>query len=248
MPRTWPQIAAALLLLVVGGLAQAAETIEIGAEDDWYPYGGQVRGEAAGLGPDLVRASFAAVGIEVRFQVMPYARCLQLVKQGRLIACNQPARTAETEQAVLWPDRPLFSARSLIYARAPSDLRGLSASGLAGRRVAVTNGYEYGSEFDGNRAIQREVATREISVFRMLAASRVDYAVAYEKAAELYFKQHPSEFGGRFQAVGQTAVTDMYCAFSKLHPQGQQYLARFNEGFARIRANGELKAIEARWR
>lgn len=38
----------------------AKETITIGAEDDWYPYGGQINGESRGFGVDLVGASLWA--------------------------------------------------------------------------------------------------------------------------------------------------------------------------------------------
>lgn len=240
-------VATALLWLVVLGAAPARDRITVAAEDDWYPYGGVVDGEARGLGPDLVRAIFAAVDIDVSFTVVPYARCLQMAKQGQVVACLQPARTEQTEHALWWPDRPLFSARSLIYARAPSSLRGLGVRDLEGRRVAVTHGYEYGTAFDNNQAVVRQRAMREISVFRMLAAERVDFALAYEKVANLYFRQHAAEFGQRFVPVGETAVTEMYCAFSPLHPQSRHYLERFNEGHRRIEKTGVLRAIEARW-
>lgn len=233
--------------MFLGAGAQTRESITIGAEDGWYPYGGEMNGVAVGWGVDLVRASFAAVGIDVNFSSMPYARCLEMVKKGQLLACNEPARTEETEPHLLWPDTPLFSARSLIYARVPSKEAGLRSRDMEGKVVAVTNGFEYGSDFDANKKIRRQVVTKEINVFRMLAARRVDYAVAYEKVANLYFKQNPKEFEGKFVAVGETSQTEMYCAFSKTFPQSAHYLRKFNEGYAIIKKNGTLREIELRW-
>lgn len=247
--RLWTirAVLTALLCVGLGSAALARETITIGAEDDWYPYGGQIKGEAVGLGVDLVRASFAAVGIDVKFASMPYARCLEMVKRGSLLACNEPARTQETEALLLWPDAPLFSARSLIYARAPSTESDLVSSALEGKVVAVTNGFEYGSDFDNNKKIRRQVVTKEISVFRMLAAGRVNYAVAYEKVANWYFKERAKEFQGKFVAVGETSITNMYCAFSKDFPGSANYLRKFNEGFAKIQRNGTFREIQNRW-
>lgn len=146
----------------------AAETVAIGAEDDWYPYGGQINGEARGFGVDLVRASFGAVG------------------------------------------------------------------------------FEYGSEFDGNPRVTREAVSKEIAVLRMLAAGRVDYALAYEKVANWYFSENPKEFKGRFVAAGQIDETQMYCAFSKTFPRSRFYLERFNEGYAKMQKNGTYREIEKR--
>ena len=235
------------LTTVTVAMAQTSTQIVIAAEDDWYPYGGKVKGAAAGLGVDLVRASFAAVGITARFESVPYARCLEMVKKGRILACNEPARTDETEPYVLWPAKPLFSARSLIYARQPSKETGLTTASLENKRVMVTNGFEYGSEFDTNKKVIREVATKEISVFRMLAAKRGDYALAYEKVANHIFRENAREFEGKFVAVGVIAETNMYCAFSKTFPDSQRYLDLFNQGFALIQKNGKYQEIERRW-
>ena len=107
----------------------------------------------------------------LNFESVPYARCIELIKRGALLACNEPARTEETEAMILWPAEPLFIARSLIYARTPAKQSGLTAASLEGKTVAVTNGYEYGSSFDSNKKIKREVVIKEISVFRMLTAN-----------------------------------------------------------------------------
>lgn len=226
----------------------ARETVVIAAEDGWYPYGGAMNGQAVGLGVDLVRASFAAVGIDVEFKSVPYARCLSMVVEGSVLACNEPARTAETEHLLLWPDKPLFSAKSLIYARRPSSESGLTVKSLEGKRVLVTHGFEYGSEFDSNPRINKMPATQEVSVFRMLLVGRADYLAAYEKVAEHIIASHPKAFRDRFVTVGTIAETSMYCAFSPKFPGSQAYLKRFNEGYALITKSGELKAIEGRWR
>lgn len=239
--------AALLVLVFVASLGVRAESVTIGAEDDWYPYGGKIEDKPAGFGVDLVRAAFGAVGISVEFLSVPYARCLELVRRGELLACNEPARTDDTEHTVLWPDKPLFVARSLIYARAPSTERGLSANSLKDKIVAVTHGFEYGSAFDNNKTIRRETVLKESSVFKMLAAGRADYALAYEKVANWIFAQHAGEFQGKFVAVGKIDEVRCYTAFSKTFPNSARYLAKFNEGFAKIVKDGTYREIEKRY-
>ncbi|MBK6637236.1 MAG: transporter substrate-binding domain-containing protein [Rhodocyclaceae bacterium] len=227
--------------------AASAETITIGAEDDWYPYGGAIDGQPAGLGVDLVSAAFNAVGVNVRFTSLPYARCLEMVKRGELLACNEPARTEETESSILWPDEPLFVAQSLIYARAGSKESGLSAASLEGKSVAVTNGFEYGSSFDANKKILREVVVKEISVFRMLAAQRVEYALAYQKVANWIIANNAKEFAGKLTVVGKIDELGCYTGFSRTFPNSARYLKLFNQGFAKIKKNGTYAEIEKRY-
>lgn len=241
-------LALALWLALTAAVpASHAETITIGAEDDWYPYGGAVDGKPAGFGVDLTRAAFQAVGIEVKFESVPYSRCLEMVKRGQLLACNEPARTEETESSVLWPSEPLFVARSLIYARTPAKASGLSAPSLEGKTVAVTNGFEYGSSFDTNKKIKREVVMKEVSVFRMLAGGRADYALAYEKVANWIIANNDKEFRGKFVAVGKIEEIRCYTGFSKTFPDSERYLKLFNEGFAKIKKDGTYREIEKRY-
>lgn len=242
-------LTACLVLMAAPCSAQAPEApITIGAEDDWYPYGGVVDGEVRGLGIDLVRAAFAERGIQVKFVALPYKRCLEMTRQSELLACTQPARNPETEADFLWPDQPLLHAVSRIYARAPGGTHPLSMHDLEGKVVIVTNGFEYGAEFDGNPNIKRLTATKEMSVFRMLLAQRADFAVAYEKTAEHLFNQHPQSFKGRFEAVGLIAKVPQYLVFARRHAASERMLAAFNQGFRQIQSSGELQRIERKWR
>lgn len=165
----------ALAFLLLGpGRSQADAPVVVGAEDDWLPYSGLLRGSLQGMTPDIVRAAFAFTGQAVRFEVLPYARCLNQVRSGALVACFNTLRNARTEPEFLWHSPPLFKVRSRIYARADSRESTLRPADLEGRRVAVTHSYEYGPEFDDNPRIERVVGLRDENSFQMLVRGRVD--------------------------------------------------------------------------
>ncbi|MBB5192886.1 polar amino acid transport system substrate-binding protein [Silvimonas terrae] len=229
-------------------LPAQAQTIVVGAEDDWYPYSGKVGGEAQGMAEDIVRAAFAASGVDVRFVSLPYARCVHMVRTGELEACFDTSRTRENEGDFLWPARPMFTSKALIYARADSLDHDLGPTALHGKHVAVTNGYEYGSDFDGDVTVTREVTNQTIYSFRMLALGRVQYALAFEKVARYLIDTHPQEFSGKVKVVGLSAETQLYCVFSRKFPDAATGLALFDRGFATIQANGTYRDILASWR
>jgi polar amino acid transport system substrate-binding protein len=238
------------LALAAGGAVAQQRVVVIGAEDDWYPYSAEVRGRPEGITVELVTAAFRAVGVEVRFESLPYVRCMAQTKAGTLLACFNTTRTALIEDDYAWPARPMFDERFLIWARidAPAPRAGgLQVRDLEGEPVAVTRGYEYGTEFDSNPRIVRVVTSHDETNFRLLLRGRATYTLAPDINARLLFKRQP-DLAGKFKVVGQLSAYGLYTAFSRRHPQSADMLAAFDEGMKLIQANGVAKAIHERWR
>ena len=225
-------------------------TVVIGAEDDWYPYSAEVNGRPEGITVELVTAAFRAVGVEVRLESVPYVRCMAQTRTGSLVACFNTTRTVQIENDYAWPARPMFEERFLIWALADAPTPragGLQVRDLEGQPVAVTRGYEYGSEFDGNTRIQRVVTSHDENNFRLLLRGRAAYTLAPDINARLLFKRQP-DLAGKFKVVGQLSAFGIYTAFSRRHPQSAEMLAAFDEGMKIIQANGTARAIHERWR
>lgn len=238
-----------LALPAAAGMAQP-RTVVIGAEDDWYPYSAEVNGRPEGITVELVTAAYRAVGVEVKLESVPYVRCMAQTKAGTLTACFNTTRTVQIENDYAWPARPMFDERFLIWAVADAPVPrsgGLQVRDLEGQPVAVTRGYEYGSEFDGNPRIQRVVTSHDENNFRLLLRGRAAYTLAPDINARLLFKRQP-ELAGKFKVVGQLSAFGIYTAFSRRHPQAAEMLVAFDEGMKIIQANGVARAIHERWR
>lgn len=223
--------------------------VVIGAENDWHPYSGERGGRAQGMTVDLVTAAFAAVGVVAEFDLLPYARCMAQTRSGALLACFNTTRTALIEDAYLWPARPMFNERFLIYARADDPHAGppLRVRDLEGQKVAVTRGYEYGSEFDANPRIERVVTTYDESNFRVMLRGRARYTLAPDANTRLLLRRFP-ELDGKFKVVGALSYFGIYTTFSRHHADSARALAAFDEGMRLITANGVARAIQERWR
>ncbi|MBV8657307.1 MAG: transporter substrate-binding domain-containing protein [Burkholderiales bacterium] len=228
-------------------LGAGAETVTLGAEDDWYPYSGKVNGQAKGFAEDLITEAYKAAGVEVKFESVPYARCMEETKGGKLLGCFDAARNSLLEPNYLWHAKPMYTARINIYALSNSTESNLKVKDLEGKDVAVTNDYEYGDEFDKNTKIKRSVSNQDEQGFRKLIAGRVKYMVAYEKVTNYLIEKNKAEFQGKFKAVGMTAEPGLFIAFSKTFPNAQQLVDKFNTGLDAIMKNGRYKAIEAKW-
>lgn len=236
-------------LLVLFALAPAAtaETITIGAEDDWAPYSSVVDGKAHGFSVDVVRAAFAAAGVQVHFEVLPYARCLAKAKAGRIVGCFNAVPNGMISPSYLWHAQPLFMTHMNVYSLAGARERGVTAARLEGKSVGVARDYEYGDEFDLNTKIVRKVVDKNEQGFKMLLAGRIEYMAAEQRIADALFAKYPKAFGGKFVVAGTVATPGLYMAFTRQSPDGAKYLARFNQGYAVIRGNGRYKALESKW-
>lgn len=235
------------MLLLGAAPRTAAETITVGAEDDWAPYSSVVERRAQGFAVDVVREAFGAVNVTVNFEVLPYVRCLAQAKAGHIIGCFDAVPNQMISASYLWHAHPLFTTRMNVYALAGSKEQGLSAARLEGRTVGVARDYEYGDEFDLNTKIVRRVVDKNEHGFKMLLARRIEYMAAEERIANALFAKYPQTFGGKFKMVGTVATPGLYMAFTKTTPDGAKYLAKFNQGYAAIRANGRYRAIERKW-
>ena len=182
-----------LCCLVLACRLVSAETITLGAEDDWAPYSSAVERSARGFAVDVIREAFAAVGVTVNFEVLPYARCLDDTKRGRLVGCFDAVPNAMIGGSFLWHKHPLFTTHMNVYALSDSAESGLTARQLEGKTVGVERGYEYGDEFDLNTKIVRRIVDKNVQGFRMLLAKRIQYMAAEERIAKaLFIKEAPS--------------------------------------------------------
>lgn len=233
-----------------------AETVTIGAEDDWPPYSYRVKGqdEPQGLTPKLVRSAFATQGISVRFRVMPFARCMLEAERGTVMGCFNASRTAANEARYHWHPTPMFEEELGIFARRSADGRlppkPLTQDDLQGRRVGITVGYTYPTLLLSDPRVQFKQVTSDGHLLHMLAAGRVDYVLLNTLPA--WYRLHIDRaLEGKVQRVGRVSVDGFWLAFTRATPEGEQLAQRFERGLQSLHRSGEhqrlLLALRRQW-
>ncbi|SHL28461.1 substrate-binding periplasmic protein [Phytopseudomonas punonensis] len=234
------------LLLATSALALGQEVLRIGAEDDWYPYTAYRDGKIQGMSVDIVEAAFAASGIPIELVPYPYSRCMQMTQEGRLAACFNTAPDQRVDEAFLIPQEPLFSDDILLWARRSDAPQASSPQSLAGRKVAVTIGYEYGARLDNDPQVIRVPVRRDLSGFLMLQHERVDFVAAYRGTAQALFREKP-ELQGQFVPLEILDSPTLYLSFSRKLPGADTVMTRFEQGIRKLRKDGRYQAILDRW-
>lgn len=233
---------------VASAMAQPAATVLLGAEDDWAPYStvSVDRRGVTGLSPDLVSAAFATQGVQVRFQSLPFARCMLHAQRGVIAGCFNATRTQDIHDQYCWHPTPLFTEELAIFGpmTAPETL---TRAQMAGKRLGVTLGYTYPSEWMQDPRIIRVSAASDDNLLKMLVAGRVDYILlntmpGWERIARMPAVQ------GRIKRVAVVRQDGFWVAFSKQHPEGQRLCAQFEQGLQVLRASGRYEQMMAQFR
>ncbi|MGY4534659.1 polar amino acid transport system substrate-binding protein [Pseudomonas sp. TE3786] len=244
---SWTTLCTALLFAVLGLSRVQAESIQIGAEDDWYPYTALRDGEIQGMSVDIVKAAFAATGTDVQLESFPYSRCMQLALRGQIVACFNTSPNPKIAEEYRLPKHPLFREAILLWARNDNTTPVTSLDQLVGKSVAVTNGYEYGAAFDNDSRLSRILVRKDLNGFLMLQRARVDYMLAFRGTALQLFEEHP-ELRGQFIPVMTVHRPDIYLSFSRHHPKADELLERFDQGMRLIESDGRYQQIIDTWR
>jgi len=247
--RPWRVVAllsGCLLLAWTNAWAQSVP-IRIGAEDDWAPFSSVKNGKPDGMAVDLVQAIFAEAGLQLELVPLPYKRCLEETKLGRIAGCFDTLPDAQLRKDYRFHAQPLFSDPILILARSDSAVASLDLKGLETHKVIITHGYTYGDAFEANPWVQRVVASHDINALRMLDAKRADYALVYQRITNRLLRGDAQALAGKIKPVGRLTNADLYIAFSRKYPNIEGILQRFDAAHARLLKGPVLQQIEKRW-
>ncbi|MBI5925387.1 MAG: transporter substrate-binding domain-containing protein [Aquabacterium sp.] len=231
------------VLAVCAGLwttAMATEVVTVAAEDDWAPYSSMRadRTGPEGLSPALVKAAFKTQDVEVRFQVVPFSRCLHYAEKGTVVGCFDTTRTETNKDLFYWHPTPLFQEELGIFARSEVNARDMKQKDLEGQAVGITIGYTYPTDFMQNPRIKKLSAVSDGNLVKMLVAKRVNYILLNTMPGYYRIKQEPA-LKGQIKRVGAIGMDRFWVSFSRAHPDGKRLSEVFEKGLQAIKANGE---------
>lgn len=247
--RLVPALALIGLAVCLSPGAGRAQTLTIGA-DVWCPMNCEPGTERPGYMVEIARAVFEPVGIEVVYEVMPWARAVEASRVGLLDGVIGALR--EEAPDFLFPDRPLGVAQGAFLVRADDPWRFEGYESLAGRVVGTVLDYGYGEEFEALVEDGRVIAEPAAgdypleSNFRKLEAGRIDVVIDSLPVllAEL---QRTGMNDGRFVMAGKDTPNWMHIAFSPANPDSERYARMLAVGVERLSRSGALGSILDRY-
>lgn len=233
-------------LYVLLVLPSPASALTIMAEDAAQPFSGP---DGTGYANEVVKAAFQAAGVDLTFDVVPYARCKREVETGGTPACFSMSWYPGVEKYVVFSKLPVFQVYADVYVNRSSPLKRLADIGPR-KVVGTINEYEYPASIGRLSAAGAvlQPAPNDQANLKMLASGRIDAAVVMTNDL-MPGAQKVAEAGANNDVrYGFRAGTQIsYVGFSRKNPQGDRARVEFDEGYRRIAANGTLAAIKRKW-
>lgn len=239
------KFAAAIFALLCCLPAAARDLLVIGTHFERVYERGQ-EGEIVGFGPEIVRLIAQRLGHRAVFELYPWSRAQALVAQGKADILVGPYKTFERQQIMAFSKLPFYQDQMVFYVRkgTMAEWSGEYAA-LADKRIAIVNGWAYGTAFDKARPQMRLDTVNSVdSGLKMLAAQHAHLFASNRRNTEPVL--------GRLGLAGQVTmlpqvieVQDGYFGFPK-RAASDALRKEFDNELQRMVDSGELKRLAQR--
>ena len=224
-----------------------AEEVVILAENEFVPFSNS---EGKGLSNEIVREAFKAVNIDANIKVFPFARLMDMVKNGEAVGGFNAVPTDDTKSDYLFGKEPIYTSHMNFYYNVSDpvqiDAEADIAAKISSQKMAVGDvvGYIYPPEYvkmKDSKALMVESVNSDEILIKKLAAKRNKVALMTVEVANYHINNL-----GLKDKIGYGKYTweaPLFIAFSKKHPKAQYYLEQFDKGMAMIKSNGVYHKI-----
>ena len=186
MTASFLRLAPLLLLLSLLPAAAEEQPLVIDSPES-HPYAWRENGEMKGLFHDLVTEAFRRAHRPVEIRLIPWARAMQEVRQGRADGMFVLYKTPERERDFAFPEESLTELRERIFVRRNARFDYMADfSNFDGRRVGMLNYTVHGAKLSQALELRQIVAKIQASSYEslveMLASNRLDVAIGVDDA------------------------------------------------------------------
>ncbi len=257
VPGAWAQSGApgagAVPATQASGAAPGGQVLLV-LSDPWCPYNCQPDSDRPGYVVEMLREIFAPPTWQLKYQIVPWDRALQQVREGQAAIAPELTREQALRLGLLIGHEAVGEPADCLYVAAGNPLRFSQASDLDGlRQVAVVSGYEYEFAFGEwisrpeNKA--RVVLTRganpaEVNA-RNLARGRLDGVI--ESAAVMHMLVKQLRLQDKIREAGCQQASPVYVGFSPRLPNAAQLVEHLDQGIAELRRSKRLARILSRY-
>jgi polar amino acid transport system substrate-binding protein len=237
---------AALLLALCARLQADPLPVVTIATGEWPPYISE-HIKYQGVTTRIVAESFAAAGVKVQIRFFPWQRVTALVQSRAVDAAYAYSRSAERDRDFLF-SQPVIVGENVFYHRKGKVFDWRRLADLGGERVAITEGYNYGAEFEqaarGHRFIV-DPSVSDVDSFNKLLAGRVDLVLANRDLGDYILQTRFPTHQSEVIAHPRVLVTLENCLIvSRAHPRAQWLIDTFNRGLKVLQAQGKLQRYQ----
>lgn len=229
----------------------ATKTITIAA-DEWCPINCKQDKEPLGVGIDLAKAIFGPLGFQVKYVTMPWTRALEEVKKGNVDAVV--GANSSDDPNLIFPKTPIYFMTDDFYALKDSKIAFNGMDSMKPYKLGTIKGYGYSASFVDFAKSQQDKpgAVQEASGddageqnIRKLQAKRIDVVV--ESGPVMIYRLKQMGLEDKVAHIGSLPQDNIYVGFSQAISDSNSRAKLFDDGIAKLKKEGKLKAIYAKY-
>jgi polar amino acid transport system substrate-binding protein len=215
-----------LLLMVVASAVAFAQTAPLRlVSTGWSPFTNQAGQSRLAL--DLVEAALGRIGQPSQTTIVDARQFTPALLTGDFDGSAAAWKDAERERVLLFSE-PYLENRLVLVGRKGADVSATTLAALAGRRIALVEGYAYGEQVENSGPAFVRARSDEDSLARLLAGA-VDYALMDDLVVQYLVDNHSKEAQAKLQLGATPLVTRaLYLAIRRSRPDAQAIIDRFN--------------------
>lgn len=198
----------------------------------------------------IVALAFDEVGIDIRFDYMPWNRALEATKAGNYLASSFWGRDPSREADFLHSDTIYHDPIVLAYRPSKINITWSQLEELRGYIFGATRGYTYSEGFWNlaERDILRvSVANNDIDNLKKLVSGQIDFFPISKITGRYLLHKHFSRKDASTISFDDKAInaSQDYLLFTKAKPEARALMYKFNRGLALLRESRDIKALRA---
>lgn len=234
---------AVVSLILAGSLLGAQAPLRL-VSTAWPPFTNQP-GQAR-FALDLVEAALGRFSFTSKTEIVPAAAFTAALTSSRFDGSAAAWKDKEREQVLIFSE-PYLENRLVLIGRRGADVSTKALRLLAGKRIAIVEGYSYGDELDRSGVILQRARSEEDCLAALLKGT-VDYTLMDDLVVQYLVSSYPKESGSRL-AIGSTPLVTrpLHLAIRRTRPDAQSIINRFNaqiRGMVRDRTYHQLLHVD----
>ena len=240
-------LACLALLGGAGVFSHAADLPFTVAADPWCPFNCTPNSSRPGYMVELLTLILKPHGYSVRYKILPWNRAVASAESGEIDGVL--AAGEEDATKLLLHTTPIGMSAQAYVVRRGDEFDWVDANSLGSRRLEIIKGYDYGPDVMG--WIERHPKQTELSYgetplqsgLKKLLARRSDVVV--NNISVLRYTLKDLDLSEAFTVRPTGKQVPLFIGLSPKNPQANRLAGLLDEGIARLRKSGELKAVMA---
>lgn len=240
------QILLFLLLITAGLMFAQVKNKLIFVCEEYPPYEYTQNGVSKGLDIEIIELICKEAKIPFEIQFYPWARCMQMIKQGNADVIFGILKNEERKSFLKYPDQNVSFDKRVIISKKDSKLKISSLNDLKSQTVGVVRDYAYEPNFDKSTLFSRDFSTSSNLVIDKLKADRFPLIALNESVAKFMigdkewnnYKVHP-------YVITQDPL---YTAFALNSKNAMSWFDQYNETMTKLYKKGEIQKIWNKYR